>query len=113
MEGITILNQTLHEGAIIDPLFMIGLTLIGAALVLGMVGAFMSSCKIKIIPYIFLSVALTFFAIGMAIGVFGPREQITRYQVLIDETVSFVEFNERYEIISQDGTIYTIQEREP
>ena len=54
MEGITILNQTLHEGAIVDPLFMIGLTLIGAALLLGIVGAFMSSCKIKIIPYIFL-----------------------------------------------------------
>ena len=113
MEGITILNQTLHEGAIIDPLFMIGLILIGAALFLGIVGGLMSSCKIKIIPYIFLGVALTFFAVGMAIGAFGPREQITRYQVLIDESVSFVEFNERYEIISQDGTIYTIQEREP
>lgn len=113
MEGITILNQTLHEGAIIDPLFMIGLTLTGAGFILGMIGGFMSSCKIKIIPHIFLSVALIFFAVGMAIGAFGPREQITRYQVLIDETVSFVEFNERYEIISQDGTIYTIQEREP
>ena len=113
MEGITILNQTLHEGAIVDPLFMIGSTLIGAAMFLGIAGGFMSSCRIKIIPHIFLGVALTFFAIGVAIGAFGPREQITRYQVLIDETVSFVEFNERYKIISQDGTIYTIQEREP
>lgn len=113
MEGITILNQTLHEGAIVDPLFMIGLTLVGAALLLGIVGAFMSSCKIKIIPYIFLGISLTFFAIGMAIGVFGPREQITRYQVLIDDSVSFIEFNDRYEIINQDGAIYTIQEREP
>lgn len=113
MEGITILNQTLHEGAIIDPLFIIGLSLIGAAIVLGIAGGFMSSCKIKIIPHIFLGVALTFFAVGMAIGAFGPREQITRYQVLIDETVSFVEFNDRYKIISQDGIIYTIQEREP
>ena len=113
MEGIIILNQTLHEGAIVDPLFMIGLTLTGAAIFLGIAGGFMNSCKIKIIPHIFLGIALTFFAIGMAIGIFGPREQITRYQVLIDETVSFVEFNDRYKIISQDGTIYTIQEREP
>jgi hypothetical protein len=113
MEGITILNQTLHEGAIIDSLFMIGLILVGAGLFLGIAGAFMSSCKIKVIPYIFLSIALIFFAVGLAIGIFGPREQIVRYQVLIDETVSFVEFNDRYEIISQDGIIYTIQEREP
>ena len=113
MEGITILNQTLHEGAVVDPLFMIGLTLVCAAMVLGIVGGFMRSYKIEIIPCIFLGISLTFFTIGMAIGVFGPREQITRYQVLIDETVSFVEFNERYEIISQDGAIYTIQEREP
>ena len=113
MEGITILNQTLHEGAIVDPLFMIGLTLIGTALILGIAGGFMSSCKIKIIPYIFLGISLTFLAIGTAIGVFGPREQITRYQVLIDDSVSFIEFNDRYEIINQDGAIYTIQEREP
>ena len=113
MEGITILNQTLHEGAIVDPLFMIGLTLIGATLILSIAGTFMSLCKIKIIPYIFLVISLTFLAIGMAIGIFGPREQITRYQVLIDDSVSFIEFNERYEIINQDGAIYTIQEREP
>ena len=113
MEGITILNQTLHEGTIVDPLFMIGLTLIGAGLFLGIAGAFMSSCKIKIIPYIFLGISLTFFAIGLAIGAFGPREQITRYQVLIDSSVSFTEFNDRYKIITQDGAIYTIQEREP
>ena len=113
MEGITILNQTLHEGAIVDPLFMIGLTLISAALILGIVGSFMSSCKIKIIPYIFLGISLTFFAIGMVIGIFGPRKEIIRYQVLIDDSVSFIEFNDRYKIINQDGAIYTIQEREP
>ena len=113
MEGITILNQTLHEGAIIDPLFGIGLALIGVALVLGFAGGFMNSCKNKIISHIFLGISFTCLVIGMVIGVFGPREQVTRYQVLIDESVSFIEFNERYKIIEQDGVIYTIQEREP
>ena len=113
MEGITILNQTLHEGAIVDPLFGIGLALVGAALLLCFTGAFMGACGIKIIPYIFLGISLTFLVIGMAIGIFGPREEITRYQVLIDDSVSFIEFNDRYEIINQDGAIYTIQEREP
>ena len=34
-----------------------------------------------------------------------------RYKVTISDTVNFVEFNEKYEIISQDGKIYTIKER--
>ena len=69
MEGITILNQTLHEGAIIDSLFMIGRTLTGTGFILVTIGGFISLCKIKIIPHIFLGMALTFFAIGTAIGV--------------------------------------------
>ena len=113
MEGITILNQTFHKGAIIDPLFGIGLALLGTALVLGVVGGIMVTNRNKIIPYVFLYTSLTFLAIGALIGVFGPREEITRYQVLIDSSVSFTEFNDRYKIITQDGAIYTIQEREP
>lgn len=35
----------------------------------------------------------------------------THYKVTIDETVNFVEFNEKYEIIDQEGEIYTIRER--
>lgn len=34
------------------------------------------------------------------------------YKVLIDDCVSLVEFNEKYEIIGKEGTIYTIVERE-
>lgn len=113
MEGITILSQTLHEGEIIDPLFKIALTLASTSWIFGVISCFVKSYKTKISSHIFLGIALIFFATGIAIGAFGPREQITRYQVLIDETVSFIEFNERYEIISQNGIIYTIQERKP
>jgi len=35
----------------------------------------------------------------------------THYQVTIDDTVSMTEFNERYEIIEQDGLIFTVKER--
>lgn len=34
------------------------------------------------------------------------------YQVTIDDTVSFQEFNQKYEIISQKGQIFTIKERD-
>lgn len=33
------------------------------------------------------------------------------YKVTVDKNVSFVEFNERYEIIKQDGLIYEVKER--
>jgi hypothetical protein len=34
------------------------------------------------------------------------------YKVLIDDSVSFIEFNEKYEVVNQEGTIYTVIERE-
>ena len=35
----------------------------------------------------------------------------TTYDVLIGDNVSFNEFNKRYEIISQNGNIYTVKEK--
>lgn len=36
---------------------------------------------------------------------------IPTYKVIIEDSVNFNEFNEKYEIIEQDGRIYTIKER--
>ena len=36
----------------------------------------------------------------------------TRYNVIVDESVSFTEFNEKYEVIKQEGRIYEVRERE-
>jgi len=35
----------------------------------------------------------------------------TEYKVLINEEVNFIEFNEKYEIINQEGEIFTIIEK--
>ena len=53
--------------------------------------------------------ALTGYKIDMA-----NKEEIyqTQYKVTISEEVNFVEFNEKYEIIDQEGKIYTIVEKE-
>lgn len=40
-----------------------------------------------------------------------PTAYETRYKVTIDDSVSMNEFNEKYEVISQEGKIYTIRER--
>ena len=41
-----------------------------------------------------------------------PIEYETRYKVVIDDSVSMNKFSEKYEIIDQDGKIYTIRERD-
>ena len=52
--------------------------------------------------------------IGVGCFMTSNKEEISHYEykVLIDESVSLVEFNEKYEIIGQEGSIYTIIERE-
>lgn len=40
-----------------------------------------------------------------------PTAYETQYKVTIDDNVSMNEFNEKYEIVSQEGKIYTIRER--
>ena len=47
--------------------------------------------------------------IGMATG--DPIEFETQYKVLISDEVQMNEFLEKYEIIEQDGKIYTIREK--
>lgn len=41
-----------------------------------------------------------------------PVEYETRYKVLISDDIKFNDFNARYEVISQEGEIFTIRERE-
>ena len=39
-----------------------------------------------------------------------PNAKTVEYKVTINENVSLIEFNEKYEIIEQNGKIYTIKE---
>lgn len=54
-----------------------------------------------------IAVGLSF---GFAIG--KTTEYETRYKVTISDEVSMNEFLEHYEIIDQEGKIYTVRERE-
>lgn len=40
------------------------------------------------------------------------KEETTYYQVIIDDSVSMVEFNKKYNIVEVEGKIYTIKEKE-
>ena len=112
MQGVQILNQTIHEGAVLSPWFEIGLGLC----FIGMLGAFTTAMfanpKRSLIYAIFLGVFLTLFCSSFVIGSLSPREEIIRYCVIVSDEVNFNEFMDKYKIIDQDGCIYTVEERE-
>ena len=50
--------------------------------------------------------------IAGGLGIYGQHNTIkTTYRVAIDESVSFVEFDDRYEVVSRDDNEYIIKER--
>ncbi len=67
------------------------------------------------IPYVTITCGII---AGLGFGVvFGavvcstPSKYATEYKVTISDEVSMNEFYERYEVIEQDGKIYTVRER--
>lgn len=67
----------------------------------------------EIIGYVFMGVAF-----GLISGVLSghvllstPAEYETRYKVTISDEVSMTEFYEHYEVIDQDGKIFTVREK--
>ena len=60
-----------------------------------------------------VALILSFMFGGLAGGVTStPTEYETQYKVTIDDSVSMNEFLDKYEILDQEGKIYTAKERE-
>lgn len=49
------------------------------------------------------------FIVGAAMGI--PVEYTNQYKVTVSDDVQLNKFNEKYEIIEQEGKIYTVRER--
>ena len=91
---------------------------IGGAIALGcLLKDFYGNNK-ELIVIIITAVFLTIFLSTLMGGLFAdgilPKatEYETQYKVTIDDSVSVNEFNEKYEIIDQEGKIYIVRERE-
>lgn len=85
-----------------------------AVVLCGILGAISNS------PYSAFKGALVGMAIGLLLGgILGqlpawttlPKEYETRYKVTITDEVKMSDFTARYEIIDQEGKIYTVVER--
>lgn len=65
------------------------------------------------IPIITLFTSLLF--VGISVALFSTATElpnIIQHKVLIDESVNLLDFYEKYDIIEQEGKIFTIQEKE-
>ena len=113
MDGVKILNTITENecGEIAVIMLLIG------------VFAFLISVLMRIISYIgddsnkSIILCVTFFIVSFISTVIGiilayNSTEITTYEVIISEKVSFKDFTSKYEIIEQRGEIYIVKERE-
>lgn len=116
MQGVEILTsaQVATEWAFYWPAFWITFGVgFGICLIAGIWLTITDECEWSIIP------CLCF--VGVILGILGgsvlgdmariPIVYETQYKVTISEEVSMTEFYERYEVIEQDGKIFTVREK--
>ena len=117
MNGVEILSsaEVASEFAFNWTIFWIGFCiLLGSSLIMGLWYVLRGE-----IEWWFVSICA---AIGVAVGlilggIIGdlgkiPTSYETHYKVTIDDSVSMNEFLDKYEILDQEGKIYTVKERE-
>lgn len=109
MEGVTILSQdTTLIASGFSPLYIIFIVM--TVLSLGMTFASMINDWSIGFTVLFLLV----FAVSIFTLAFTPlitADRVTTYKVIIDDSVSFTEFTDKYEIEDQEGKIFTIYEK--
>lgn len=109
MEGITILNQFVVNNAPVGWFAIIGGAILCLVCIWAMCIAFCEgNAGFAIVFAVLAFICFGLVVVGICI-VKAPPE--TRYQVLIDESVSMSEFFEKYEIVEQEGKIYTVKEK--
>ena len=112
MEGITILN-TVEVMASTWGFSIAGLFFAIVTLLILIVAIFNTIYDEISGAACFYSIAA--FGIFVSLLNFGSANEYFdhyKYQVIIDDSVSLTEFMEKYEILDQEGLIYTVKEKE-
>ena len=93
-------------------LFVVGIAFF-VAIIAGILAGASDDWKLGVTIFLIVFVAgsaLFGTLVGRTTG--EPIEYETRYKVVIDDSVSMNDFLEEYEIIDQEGKIYTVREKE-
>lgn len=71
-----------------------------------------SSWATRVVSIVCTLMVFAFMSIFEVAFIYEYNTFHTEYEVTIDDSVGFNEFNSRYEIVSQDGDIYTVIDRQ-
>jgi hypothetical protein len=116
INGVEILSTTEVATDYTWNYWLVGFIYIGVVIICGIVGYISGGYPDKV------ESALIGCAVGALLGLFvyffaalvtsKPVAYETRYKVTISDSVSINEFLDKYEILDQEGKIYTVKERE-
>lgn len=115
MNGVEILSQV-QTATEFTCNWKLGLIfLIGTIIAGGVVASFLAEednrCGTVICGFVFGALlGILFFAITL-IATEKPSAYETQYKVTISDSVSMTEFYEHYEVVDQEGKIFTVRER--
>lgn len=119
MDGVTILNQ--YE-VILDKDFSWSACwfVVGIVFVVSVIASFLSCLADNDLSWQFLlfTAVISTVILGGLLGSLAgytrgePTSIVTEYQVIVADDVSMSDFTSKYEIIDQEGLIYTVRERQ-
>ena len=85
---------------------------LGIVLMIGLASCAASGDWEELMMFVFFGALLGVILGLLSVAIFSePSEYETQYKVTISDEVSVNDFLERYEIIDQEGKIYTVRER--
>lgn len=114
IDGITLLNTYTEELVVKEYIGYNGLrSVLVAVAICILLGVIIYSIYINEIDSAIIMLYLWCLILLFGVGFLRKETvEVPTYQVLINEKVSMTEFNEKYEIIKQEGLIYTIREKD-
>lgn len=112
MNGVEILNTIYEYESVISPVWAAILCVLG--LVIGVIGVITIDSDTAQRVLFTLEGFVIIGIIVCIIGVFVQTDKVIdiEYKVTIDDSVSMNDFLDKYEILDQEGKIYTVKERE-
>jgi len=113
MSGVEILSSIEVGVNYTSNWWLIGFIFLGCIVVGGIIRAWICHDSTEAIPGC-LAGTLIGLLLWLFIGAatYQPTAYETHYKVTIDDSVSINEFLDKYEIIDQEGKIYTVRERD-
>ena len=114
MPGVEILNTTIHYKEVLPTwAIIVIIAIIAIPMLIAVIGQISGS---EITKYAGISFLLVGMVSAAFIGIVSPKPtdkiNYIEHEVLVDDSVSFIEFNKKYEIVKQKGKIYVIREKE-